>query len=1294
MKVSKIEHTRVGISNTGEHGEGILYTTPHKQDAKKDIGEHISKAVEKSKNLYSPFVNKSVANICYRKEKKYRDLEKTIETNTKGFIISIASRKECSSKMMREELGRKELVGKYESFDEKFFEKFVMMRTRKSLNRKVKLDGKAVNLTDILLKIVRSIAKLENEEELTEEELIILHEIVYEDYNKEKQTERIEKSIVNKDTKVQIIEIDGEKRIELSSIRNPKKSYISNFIHEYVAKTPEEQREMLSHQRRLLLLYVCGKEKYYATEGCGLMDSEWGGVLPDDAQDISEELCTNIQSEDYKDNVEDYNQLRWGRYFEAVQTEELSEDDKKWIGYYSDELGKLYDKRDNRQNPIKLGSKYILKYLWRRWTSFIAGKFVDIGKAVYYFAMPEDKRLSQEKENVFGVVMPKYQEGLTSFDYERIKAKELFARELAVYSTFAANIFSNATVKDEYKKTKGKEDVLSIKQELLDKALKETSDRDILQYFGGESKWKDTDISRVESKKLFMAMQKAIFAIRNKSYHYASAETNINTELTDIIEKLYKEEYDSLGYTIKKKYYSNNVLMFYAENNIDGLIERLYKNPVTREAQIPSFANVFKKKECKVFSNTINQNMSTVSAEDMEKYYSSLYFVLKEIYYYDFLMCDDLRKRFEKALGKINGNGKKNHKDALQNFREYIEKQCKNLTFGEMCQKVMTEYNQQNQGFKEKRVGEETREIYQHFRMLLYAGLKEAFWDYVKSKEFYKFLFQPKYDKDANQNMDEKKFCTGFSAGIFKDVEKLRNPELLSWYVVAHFITPKQLNHLQGSIKNYLQYIADIEYRAYSTCNAESKDRIEIEKETEYYNQILKVLSIVLLSAGSISHEFSDYFESQEEYAEYLQKYVDYLPEKTDDSCGYIHYLKAFCSSKVKLEETTDSKKQNANSHNDMGIDLKNLQSLVVSNPVQKPRGKEKGVPKNIKIGIYYDDMNPIINRNILYAKMFGVEKIVSTVPKVREKDIKKYYQLKQELEDVFKAGKCRNTEEQEKLRKYQELKNKVELLDIGTYTEILIECMSQLVSYTYLRERDNLFFQLGFHYMRLQYGKNLLEENEDTITSEAVNIKNGAILYQIAAMYDHNINAIQKDNNSQCTLISEEHMSSGQRVGDFTKFYSNGKYYEGMYFFENMYMHDIYSDRRNYIAHMKYMFHPENSILDLFSWMYNGFFDYDIKLKKSVSFIMNNILLSQFVKAEFRVDKLENKYTVAKDPVIDKERRELFVTEAKFCIKNIISERFVYKEFKKDKLPLTIKARGNDFCDNVQRILEYKEQG
>ena len=1287
MKISKIEHTRTGISNSVENGRGILYTTPHQQDAKKNIEEHIKDAVEKSKDLYSPFVNKSVAERDYKNQKKYRDLEKDVETHTKKFIKSIASRKECNTKMMREELSRQELIGKYESFDEKFFEKIVMMRTRKSL-RKEKWNGESVNVTDLLLKVVRSIANLENEKALTDEELTILQEIVYEDYNREKQIEHIKKSIVNKDTKVQIIEMDGEKRIELSSIVNPKKSYISNFIHEYVSKTSEEQRELLSHQRRLLLLFVCGKEKYYATEDCNLMDSEWGGVLPDDAQNISEELWEKIQSEDYKYKVEDYNQLRCERYREAVQVEELSDDDKRWISYYSDELGKLYDKMENRKDPVKQGSKYILKYLWKRWTSFVAGKYIDIGKAVYYFAMPEDKRLSKEKENVFGDVLPQYQNGLTSFDYERIKAKELFARELAVYTTFAANILSNATASMEYREKE--EDVLLIKQEEFNKALLDDSHirRNILQFFGGQSKWGSMDI---EPQKLFMAIQKAILAIRNRSYHYASAESKISEELTEIIQNLYQKEYDSLGYTIKKKYYSNNVLMFYKEYDINGFIERLYKNPVTREAQIPAFANVLKKKECKVFSNEITQKMSTVCADDMEKYYASLYFILKEIYYYDFLMCDDLRKRFEDALDKIEGNKKKSYKEALGNF---IKNQCKNLTFGEMCQKVMTEYNQQNQGFKEKRI-EDTGEIYKHFKMCLYAGLKEAFLQYVKAKEFYKFLFQPTYNENANKNMEEEKFCSGFSAGIYKDVEELQNTGLLSWYVVAHFITPKQLNHLQGSIKNYLQYIADIEYRAYSTCNAEREERIEIEKETKYYNQVLKVLSIVLLNAGNISHEFSDYFDSKEEYAQHLQKYLDYLPKKTDASCSYIYYLNAFCSDKVKLEENANSKKQDVDSHKDMGINLKDLKSLLLSEPAQKQKEEKKEIPKNVKIGIYCDDMNPIINRNILYGKMFGVEKVVSTVPKVTEKDIRKYYQLKYELEDVFKAGKCKDVEEQEKLRKYQEIKNKVELLDIGTYTEILIECMSQLVSYTYLRERDNLFFQLGIHYMRLKYGKNMLKENEDTITSEEVNIKKGAILYQVAAMYDRNINAIQKDknDNSKCSIITKERMGAGQRLGDFIRFYSNNVYFEGMYFFENMYMHDIYNrHRRNYIAHMKYISSPEYSILDMFSWMYNGFFDYDIKLKKSVSFIINNILLSQFVKAEFCMEKQKNKYKVPKDPIVDKERKELLITEANFCIKNIISEKFVYKEFQKDKEELKIKARGNDFCYNVKKILEYKE--
>ena len=196
-------------------------------------------------------------------------------------------------------------------------------------------------------------------------------------------------------------------------------------------------------------------------------------------------------NEGKKLTVQDFNHMRMERYGKAIQTEGLTENDQKWIGYFNDEVGKIFHKKKNQNNPDKIGSQYILKQLWKGWTSFIAMKYIDIGKAVYLFAMPHDINPKDGTTVAYGVVQDDFKDGLTSFDYEQIKAKETIARELAGYTTFAANIFSRATVEERYLEGKNKDDAFTKammigwqNNQLLDEPLiyKDVVNKDIEQY--------------------------------------------------------------------------------------------------------------------------------------------------------------------------------------------------------------------------------------------------------------------------------------------------------------------------------------------------------------------------------------------------------------------------------------------------------------------------------------------------------------------------------------------------------------------------------------------------------------------------------------------------------------------------------------------------------------------------------------------------------------------------------------------------------------------------------------------
>ena len=128
----------------------------------------------------------------------------------------------------------------------------------------------------------------------------------------------------------------------------------------------------------------------------------------------------------------------------------------------------------------------------------------------------------------------------------------------------------------------------------------------------------------------------------------------------------------------------------------------------------------------------------------------------------------------------------------------------------------------------------------------------------------------------------------------------------------------------------------------------------------------------------------------------------------------------------------------------------------------------------------------------------------------------------------------------------------------------------------------------------------------------------------------------------------------------------------------------------------MKYLTRWDVSILDMYGWMYNGFFDYDIKLKKSMSFILNNILMKYFVGIELKTELVEQNYTVEKNQYDDsKEKKTITLKEMHFKIQDIISETFIYKKIRTNKYnkskpeELELAARSEAFRTAVRKLLE-----
>ena len=251
------------------------------------------------------------------------------------------------------------------------------------------------------------------------------------------------------------------------------------------------------------------------------------------------------------------------------------------------------------------------------------------------------------------------------------------------------------------------------------------------------------------------------------------------------------------------------------------------------------------------------------------------------------------------------------------------------------------------------------------------------------------------------------------------------------------------------------------------------------------------------------------------------------------------------------------------------------------------------------------------------------------------------------------------------------------------------------------------MYMQLGFHYVEL-YHTNKISENSfmRRMEGEECLIEDGAVLYQIAAMYDYNLSVYERDEDDRA-VFNKQRQSIGAKVPQFYKKYckDNGEIYNnGMYFFENITEQDAIVEDRKYIDHFKYYVHLDKSMMEMYSGIYDRFFAYDVKLKKSVSYIIPNILLSYFIKAQLSFE------TPGEFELTEKSKNGIKTKYVRNAANISIDETqtrsdyFTYKlvdisnanrldQIKRDKEEFYVKARSDIFVKQVLDILNYKRE-
>lgn len=1311
MKISKVDHTRFGIGEKNRKCEGMLYYNPSKEKSAVLSDESLKGRVEelnrKAKNLYNVFnpineevlakesgatkeeinaklnqMNKmrnSFMTVCkkvvrtgernkqiqiFRNLPKMKFMEKNGEIQ--GSALNVfekvkEEKKQSSGGAFAAAFAKLEITFTPHNDAEDFVREFVNQCLRKAyciIKKGAGKGGKDIVLKNTVVNLLLAVTDQGNFDthirNVTDDELELFLDILMKDYYKEKRIDDIVKSIKNKDTKVQVVLADDNvKKLAPSCYGNKKKGALFDFMIEY-ADADEVQREKLRRDKSEFVW------KY-------LQSGDSDGIVFSEA--IEKELCLAANISDKQERMDAKEKALVMVDWEIVKKykdmrEEISETDKQalyWLNFFSEETSKWVKKSIKDHNGLRsyvsdrrLLLSDIQNHLNKYFYSFLAMKYVDLGKAVYHFT-------DYQGANV-GAISDEFANGITSFDYERISAEDNVKRDLATYVSFAVNNFASSVC--DTATLASTDDALSYKAEIQNGAK-----RNILRYFGGIGEW--DNLEQVDEKVFAKTFREHIAAIRNHIIHFdADFAEERSSNNRDLIKSVFDAEYSKLSLIYAKKYYSNNLPMFYAKEDLYNLVNNsLYRSQRVVAAGIPAFNRLVPRSKTDLFltswlGNQAINPIKSIDKEAYQKYQSAMFFVLKEIYYYGFLMDADMLRYMEKALENIgteisdNAYFKKNNKEqkAFENYEKRFRTLINaHLSAGAICEQIMLDMTMQNHDVKEvktkknqKKLAE--KEVYQHFRMILYKQLEKAFCLYLEENaDKFGFLKKPRMT-NAMESFTAEEFAAHVAIKVFEPVKQAvedpKNPELLSWYATAHFMSKKQLNHLCGSIHTELRYLNDVDRRADSTGNRVGSDTAN---KMRYYEGLLRVFEFTMNFCDQCSNRITDYFEDEDDYATMLASFVNFDLEK-----------------KQKIADISAS------------TVLKDFCAEAITSPVTD------------KIGLYYDVENPIANRNVVRACMYGsrVWLTKGMLAKIEREDIEKYYALLDKSRKIENGLDKRTKKEQELIRDFQNVKNRVELTDIVTYVDIVNDLYGQLLSWIYLRERDLIYMQLGFYYTKLMWGKSV--EKSDTLRrisiEEGKDITDGAILYMIRAMYSHD--------------MPMPKIEAKGRIGNFLKTYSVATYYAGTELFEHIStkedsFHDEMIGLRNYIAHFKYFSKTDHSLEELFGDVFSEFFGYNDNLHKSISVVYKNLLAQHKVLADLEIAESESSSyfsqynrTYKKVKWAIKADRE---NSKGKIVKGLDSDTLTFK-VADSKKELNLPAHDDKFLCNVRAIVTYKK--
>lgn len=1265
-KISKIKYRRtaVGHENGGDKIQGLLFLSPNK---KRYMDTHmIINQIKKSYlNVYSPFYSGKIMKIETNDE-RLENLNEMVKKVAGSFCVCLRNDvftkyDENKGKMILQinnnfDKSKKTYIDRISKEDkEKIADYLANVALKNELKKEIKYVDKKSNKEinyrsqDIIKELILATSFRYNYRKIREidhNKLFYICKMIYEDKNQDVKKYKLdmdEKSIIMQKTKTHISEKEnGIKRIELSCFDYDEKNdykfnnnivcsngdriyqdklrkkyrTLRNFIVEYANGNKQERNNMIIGIRKLIILYIYGNNAYELNkERTDLYITKFDNYIEEARK---KEYFVSEEETDIKKIRLLLKEKIKNNYREAESTLGADSDDMYWIEHF-ERATENYFKIQRRINKANLESFKICKYLWKEWISFMCSKYIDLGKGVYNFAIPNIDEINGMHELEFGNVQDsQFDGGITSFDYERIKLKESIERRLLTYVTFSSNILGRAVLNNSCRENKHREDILlyNVKDFYKENTLRKDAFKNVYKYFGGLSKW-GNNVSKDDEIEIIFSIKESIYNIRNSIYH-PTAKLDYKKSIKNIkLDYIIEAEYTRVKEVYTREWWRGKAPRFYKNDDLYKLMNSIYRKENRNRKSILSAKKILdKESKNNLIINCIDQNYLDKLKENPKEYVKfqkAMNFILAEIYNNVFSNLDDLKERFLNKIDYWLNSPYKRYgvdKKDLKELKEYIDINCTDLDFEETYQNIYKMHsafmrkNNINKDEKDKKKNIETESV-NNFLGLITKLLRNIFTEYIKNdaNELLAFIRKPEiqewvtddtkqndFDDDENELDKIKAIREVFineapDFDLYNDTKTkiLSNQTLYDWYIMVKFLSASQLNELINNIKNYFVYRDDIEQRAIDSKN--NKDS-NIDGISEYYKNVLDVLQYAQLFSGNISYNVNDYFEEVElkngtilsvndQFAKYLSRYVDF---------GGNDFMKL-------LQFDTFNKYCNEN-------------------------------------------REPIISKNLGYANLFGELDVLNKCieKRVTSDDILKYKKIKSQIDTglVFSIHeKDRNEEQNNQYQDFMKLKRQIELVDLVDLTNIINKMISKLVSWTYIRERDLMYFQLGVNYLRLFYnnGKNKLDERFHTIKNKNETfIKDGALLYQIIAMYTYDLNVFTIDENGEAHLDSKQ-QATGNSIKKFVEYCNEDlkdcpTYNWCLELFENLHQHEQLVKLRDRINHMHYLSVQDESLMDLFNNIYDGFFSYDIKLNNSVPKSIIDILRKYGVEATLDIRK------------------------------------------------------------------------